>query len=299
MGITYSNAALLAEARNNNVCFDTILTIGHLTLYLSRRQISKLARRYGVKVDSSVFSHREYADRWFEIFLGAKSVTSLDYSQYEQCDIVHDMNYPVDPSCHEKFDVVIDGGTLEHIFNFPVAVENCMRMVKKGGSLFLFTIADNHTGHGFYQFSPELFFRIFQPANGYEIRDVILERHPYPGAELSPRTRCFSVVDPARVKKRVGLVCGSPVTMMVHAVRTESKALFAEYPIQSDYASRGDGGATETGGRADGRPFLASLKKVARKCFDRLPLRWRQFITGRYQLSCYSFSNRDFYERWR
>ena len=66
---------------------------------------------------------------------------------------------------------------------------------KKGGSLFIFTTANNHVGHGFYQYSSELFFRIFQPVNGIEIRNVILERHPSPGVELSPKTKCFSVVD--------------------------------------------------------------------------------------------------------
>jgi 2-polyprenyl-3-methyl-5-hydroxy-6-metoxy-1,4-benzoquinol methylase len=102
--------------------------------------------------------------------LDAKNVLSLDYSDYEQCDIVHDMNQTVDPSLHEKFDAVIDGGTLEHVFNFPVAISNCMKMVKVNGSIFIFTTANNFLGHGFYQFSPELFCRIFSPENGFEIR---------------------------------------------------------------------------------------------------------------------------------
>ncbi len=81
---------------------------------------------------------------------------SLDCSDYEHCDIVHDMNRPIDPSHHGTFDVVIDGGSLEHIFNFPVAVANCMNLVKVGGSVFIFTPANNHMGHGFYQFSPDV-----------------------------------------------------------------------------------------------------------------------------------------------
>ena len=72
------------------------------------------------------------------------------------------MNNPIDTVHHEKYDVVIDGGSLEHIFNFPVAISNCMMSLKKGGSLFMFTTCNNHTGHGFYQFSPELMYRIFQ-----------------------------------------------------------------------------------------------------------------------------------------
>lgn len=286
MGIIYSNAALLAKAKQNGVCFDKILTIGHLTLYLSQKQIKQLAKYYGLKIDSSLFSQKQYTDRFFEIFFDAKRVMSLDYSDYEHCDIVHDMNDPIESSYHEKFDVVIDGGSLEHIFHFPTAVENCMKMVKKGGSLFIFTTANNHTGHGFYQFSPELFFRIFQPENGFEICDVILEKHPFPGAELSPRTKCFSVVDPAIVKSRVGLVSNSPVMIMVHAIKTETKHVFANCPIQSDYASIYDGKVNNT---------YASLKFL----LNLLPLWWKNLIIGKYQLLLYSFSNRRFYKRWR
>ena len=31
------------------------------------------------------------------------------------------------------------------------------------------TPANNFFGHGFYQFTPELFFRIFSAANGFEV----------------------------------------------------------------------------------------------------------------------------------
>lgn len=80
MGIIYSNAAYLAKAKQNNVCFDKILTIGHQDLNLSSKQIKQLAECCGLKTDySSVLSNKQYADKFFEIFLNAKSVTSLDY----------------------------------------------------------------------------------------------------------------------------------------------------------------------------------------------------------------------------
>ncbi len=299
MGITYGSAALMAKAKyNNNVCFDKILTIGHQKLYLSQKQIKQLAKRYGLKIDTSVFLYKQYADNFFEIFFDAKSVMSLDYSDYEDCDIIHDMNYPIDPSYHERFDVVIDGGSLEHIFYFPVAVANCMKMVKKGGSLFIFTTANNHIGHGFYQFSPELFFRIFQLENGFEIRDVILEKHPFPGVELSPRTKFYSVVDPAFVKRRVGLVSKSPIIIMVHAIRTETKSVFADYPIQFDYAAIYGGNLNNASDRRINTSLYDFLGKLAIKFCNHLPLQCKNYIIGRYQLLSYSLLNRRFYKKW-
>ena len=59
-----------------------------------------------------------------------------------------------------QFDVVYDGGTLEHVFNFPVALRNAMELLRPGGRLFtIHTCANNLCGHGFYQFSRELFYR--------------------------------------------------------------------------------------------------------------------------------------------
>lgn len=296
MGIIFSNAALLARARQNQVRFDRILTIGRLNSYLSPKQIHRLATHYDLAIDEHALAQERYVDKLFCQLLGAKQVTSLDYSSHEGCDLIHDMNQPVSSDLHHQFDVVIDGGTLEHVFNFPVAIANCMSMVKPGGSLFIFTMANNHTGHGFYQFSPELFFRIFQSENGFEIRDVVLELHSYPGAELSRTTRCYSVVDPAGVRSRVGLVTRCPVMMMVHAVRTESKPVFDRFPIQSDYASlyqQGTAPEAATGSRG-----LRWLKSIARQCFKVLPPHFKQAIDGKRQLWNYSIKNKKFYKRW-
>ena len=41
MGIVYDFAAMLAMAKQAGTRFDRILTIGHLTLYLSRKQIER------------------------------------------------------------------------------------------------------------------------------------------------------------------------------------------------------------------------------------------------------------------
>ena len=77
------------------------------------------------------------------------------------------MNLPIGDDLKRKFSVVIDGGTLEHVFNFPVAIKNCMQMLDVGGHFFVHTMANNFMGHGFYQFSPELFYRVFSPENGF------------------------------------------------------------------------------------------------------------------------------------
>lgn len=70
------------------------------------------------------------------------------------------MNREIPGDFIEKYSMVLDGGSLEHVFNFPVAVRNCMQMLQVGGHYLAITPANNFMGHGFYQFSPELYFSI-------------------------------------------------------------------------------------------------------------------------------------------
>ena len=167
-----------------------------------------------------------------------------------------------------------------------------MQMLKQGGSLFIFTMANNHMGHGFYQFSPELFFRALQDDYGFEVVDILLEEHKYPGAELNQKTNIYEVEDPQNVRGRVGLVSKSPVMMMVHAIRKEIKPIFDTYPIQSDY--------TSTYERHDGeishRPSSA-VKDMIKKLFLKLPQTMQNFLEGKRQLVKYSFKNVSFYKK--
>jgi hypothetical protein len=42
-------------------------------------------------------------------------VSSVDASDYEGATIVHDLNIPIPRELVEQFDIVWDGGTLEHV----------------------------------------------------------------------------------------------------------------------------------------------------------------------------------------
>ena len=167
MGLIYSRLKLLLEAKKFGVDFSSTLIIGRQKLSLSKKENKKLVLRYNIdtEVDDFNFGTRDYTDKILSKYLNITELLSLDYSNYEGATINVDLNKPISNSLYNKFDVLIDGGTIEHIFNFPVAIENYMNMVKMNGSIFIFTNANNHFGHGFYQYIPELFFRVFNEKN--------------------------------------------------------------------------------------------------------------------------------------
>jgi hypothetical protein len=69
-----------------------------------------------------------------------------------------------------QFSVVYGAETIEHVFNILQAFKNCMEMVCVSGH---FNVANNYMGHGFWQFGPELIYRIFSRENGFQIKAVL------------------------------------------------------------------------------------------------------------------------------
>jgi hypothetical protein len=239
MGISTSIAKLLVRARLHGVSFARTGTIGRQSLAIPKKDVKAIARKLGVRgLDWSRFATNGFADDFFRSMLGSESLQSIDYSDYEGVDIVHDLNAPVPETLHGSFDALIDGGSLEHIFDVKQALANYMNMVKVGGCVFVVTTANNMCGHGFYQFSPEFFYRVFGHANGFIVNDTILIEYPLLSVETSRHQRCFRVVDPAKIGQRVDLITSKPVLIFVHATRISNEEPFREIPLQSDYREK-------------------------------------------------------------
>lgn len=298
MGISYLAARMMWDARQRGVSFDRVLTLGHqsLRLFPSEVEFFRSAYRQAFGSPTETFARRrrcdDYVDDFLREFLGTTSLTVLDNSSFEGADTIHDMNVPVPASWHGAYDVVIDGGSLEHIFNVPTAFANLGHMVKVGGTVFINTPANNMMGHGFYQFSPELMFRIFNEDNGFTVDKVLLYEARYPGLDLTRKDTVFEVIDPAVAGRRVGLQNDKPVMMMVEATKVRDVTMFRNPPQQSDYVAmwngEGDGGSPV--------PWQEQLKRTMR----RLPVSVRAPLQGRHQKRVFSLANRQLYtrERW-
>jgi len=142
-------------------------------------------------------------------------------------NIVHDLNHPIDVHLRESYDCVIDGGALEHVFNFPIALKNCMEMVRPGGHLIIVTTWNNYAGHGFYQFSPELFYSALSPVNGYSVEQMLIVQ----------QNRWYSVANPIEIGSRIELINNEPTLLFISAMRCAAKPVFSSWPQQSDYSA--------------------------------------------------------------
>lgn len=248
MGIAYHQMRLLLEAKAKHVDFTNTLTLGRQNAYLTNTQLKQLAEDFcGTNVSNINLNWGDfYIDEAFYRLLGVQNLVSLDNSKYQDSSIAHDLNLPIGEEYYNQFDCLIDGGTLEHVFNFPIAIQNCMNMLKINGNFFMFSVANNHCGHGFYQFSPELLFRIFQPEFGFKIRQMLFWTHNFPGGELDINNQFYSLRDPKEVGARIGLVNKKPTGIFCHAIKTAHIPLWNTYPQQSDYVKRWEDGKSNT-----------------------------------------------------
>ncbi len=100
-----------------------------------------------------------YSENMFKS-LGAFDIHSYDISAYEGATDLVDFSYPIMEEHKNRYSCVVDGGLLEHVFVYTTSIHNAMCMPQVGGTLVLITPSNGWNGHGFYQFSAELFYRL-------------------------------------------------------------------------------------------------------------------------------------------
>jgi hypothetical protein len=246
MGLNYNDVRCLMEWRRRDYG-GKIVTLGRLSLMLHPKDIVNLKREFADDDRAIALLDRyrwaDFADDMFREMFGFDSVTSIDFSPYEGAGVIQDIGSPLQPGLAGQFDMAIDGGTLEHVFNFPVAVGNLMRLVKVGGAVYTQSPCNSLAGHGFYQFSPELMYRVFSAPNGFEVVFVRIALAHNLSVEQTTGQPVYDVVDPKEYGGRVLLACQSPAVMMSLAVKRSDVEPFTTPPLQSDYVEKWSGEA--------------------------------------------------------
>src|SRR5438445_9908229 len=131
MGLDINAVQFLVGAHKRGARFDEVLMIGRQDLNVYPAKMVKVLGAAGLPSEAFKSGGKEtqFAEPLFQA-LGGKRVFSLDASDYEGAEFTHDLNKPIPTEWRGRFDAVYDGGTLEHVFNFPVALQSCMEMVK-------------------------------------------------------------------------------------------------------------------------------------------------------------------------
>jgi hypothetical protein len=227
MGLDVNCVRLLLYAKQLGADYSKVVTIGRQELFLRHAQICSELDKFKIAYPATFRANPSRYCEGLLSLLGGQDIQSIDNSSYENATIIHDMNREVPDRYKGRFTTVFDAGTLEHIFNYPTAIRNCMDLISEGGFFIGVSPTNNFMGHGFYQFGPDLFSSVFSHQNGFDLLKLIV-------CEAFDRSRWYEVVrPPGAVDSRVRLINHSPTLLMCIAYKTNGTIEpFAEPPQQ-------------------------------------------------------------------
>ena len=182
MGLTFPIVDALVRERVHRPLTGDVLLIGRQAVYFTPADILSLLRWHGIdvrgaserdiEIDRS--THNRYAkiavtdpitDRALFRLLGVPRVTALDHSDYEGAEIIHDLTKPVPPGLRNVADLIVDGSTLDNVFDPAMVIRNFADMLRPGGRLLTCNVYSNH--HEPYAMLPPLWFLDYFVANGF------------------------------------------------------------------------------------------------------------------------------------
>jgi hypothetical protein len=156
MGIHINLAVVLHDWFRRHAVAGPVLTLGVQDLAFRAGELDRALDRRAKFSPASPenMTARELFDDY-----GLGPVTALDVGAHEGAEIIFDLNEPEPPpGTRQQFGLIVNGGTLEHVFHVPNALANLNCMIKPGGVILHVLPCNNWVDHGFYQFSPTLMF---------------------------------------------------------------------------------------------------------------------------------------------
>ncbi len=209
MGIARGSVKLLIQEAKRRPFQGRVLTLGKQDVWIDQSELEKIGKQLQFELVScpgidpraqkpDLRKQGFISDIYLLSRLGFSDVRSLDFSNYENADYVFDLNQPNPlPELINGFDFILDGGTFEHVFHLPNAFQAVFQMLRLNGRIFHVSPSSNHIDHGFYMFSPTLFWDYYH-ANKYDLNEFLILRHnwaqTYPIQAYKYQSGCLNTV---------------------------------------------------------------------------------------------------------
>lgn len=259
MGLMIGSAKYFYSLCKRHRLSGELLNLGYQRILVTPEQAERNSALPRLDYTNSV--NQEHHSRWNRFYVrseaffsgcGFKSVDYLDVSAYEGANITLDLNSKATPEeLHDRYDVIFDGSTLEHVFSPVDALAHLVRMLRMGGVVIHMSPTNNLPMDGFYQFSPN-FFREFYAVNGFETLSFELHQFKVDGDGPGRGSENFGIFETLDTFRTSGLVQDeadsfvSPPLRGESAVPTQIFAVFRKIkyadkisiPYQARYADK-------------------------------------------------------------
>jgi SAM-dependent methyltransferase len=144
----------------------------------------------------------ELAKIFWQTFLSPTSITAIDLGGTKAAHKL-DLNEAIDIG--QRFDIVHNAGTLEHVFDIAQAFRNMHNLTRPGGFMIHHAPFVGWVDHGFYALQPTLFWDLAE-ANDYRIHLMLYAEIDPPRLEsLASREAVLEMAKAGRIGRNANL----------------------------------------------------------------------------------------------
>ncbi|MBI9034840.1 MAG: hypothetical protein JEZ03_10260 [Bacteroidales bacterium] len=176
MGVMFSFLDFFDILYKKNAFKDPVIGLGSLNINESDARINEFA-------GENTWWKRDQTNSVRSLLRDKYKITNykdIDINDY--ADIYIDLNMPLDDVYKNSANVILNGGTLEHIFDIAQAIKNIHNMVRSGGTIIHLSPISWYD-HGYYNINPLLFTEIAR-CNNYQLLAEGFYCNPYPLTQI-------------------------------------------------------------------------------------------------------------------
>jgi hypothetical protein len=232
MGLWKSNLEIFLDNKELNK--GDILTLGTQHCNFSYEEVSNIFKKKNYPIKNHKFykntlknlkNNAINAKTFFEM-LGFSNVDELDFNNYEGANLIYDLNEVI--KVEKKYDLVFDGGTIEHVFDVKNSMTNIVNFLKIGGNVMHSFPLNGWINHGYYNFSPCMFYEFYKQNSFNNFKFYTIEKYKLTKLSNEKYTKIENIYsdfnNDAEIKKTLGVFIAEKVG--------ENKV---NYPTQAAY----------------------------------------------------------------
>ncbi len=188
MGLNLGGMIFLQKRGFLSADKNRLLDIGPQNVYFTtEEQIDEFVSAQGLAIPADKYAEEKKRLAYFStprpeetttLLSEITDLTNIDYHSFDVCPALTtellDLNFDRLPNRHrEYYDVILNFGTTEHIFNQWNSFEVMHDAAKVGGIIYHQLPASGYLDHGYYCYTP-LFFKELAEANGYVVEELFI-----------------------------------------------------------------------------------------------------------------------------
>ena len=171
MALEKKDLKLLAELRKCYPNGDDLCILGDCHFHFNNEELHEIC---GIKKNNSDNLLRTDLDS-LKSAMNFKKAETLDIEGSPTIKL--DLQNPIPKDLENRFDWIIDAGTLFWCFDIASVWKNILSMLKEDGCVFHLNAMSGYFGRGYYSFQPHLF-TDFYNQNGFEVITLAFRLRP-------------------------------------------------------------------------------------------------------------------------